>query len=188
MSSEPRESRPIANEPSTLAEAAERGETPAALPWTEVLPYLARAEAFWLATGDASGHPRLRPLFAVVTDGYLHFSSNPNAQKAKNLGAEPRCALAAHTDDFDLIVEGTSRRVTDSDDLSRVAATYRDKYGWPVTVVGDAMDAPYGAPTAGPPPYAVFRVLPRRAYAIGINDSTNARSTRWLFELGDGDN
>jgi hypothetical protein len=31
-SSEPRESRPIANEPSTLAEAAERAETPAALP------------------------------------------------------------------------------------------------------------------------------------------------------------
>jgi hypothetical protein len=77
--------------------------------------------------------------------------------------------------------------VTDSDELGRVAASYRDKYGWPVTVVGDAMDAPYGAPTAGPPPYAVFRVLPSRAYAIGINDSTNARSTRFLFDSGEGD-
>ena len=182
MSHEPRDSRPIANEPSTLAEAAERGETPAALPWSEVLSYLARAEAFWLATADRSGHPQLRPLFAVVTDGALHFSSNPNAQKARNLGVEPRCALAAHTDDFDLIVEGTSRRVTDSDELERVAASYRDKYGWPVTVVGDAMDAPYGAPTAGPPPYAVFRVEPSRAYAIGIHDRTNARSTRFVFD------
>ena len=181
MSTEPRESQPIANEPSTLAEAAERAETPAALPWSEVLPYLARAEAFWLATVDGSGHPRLRPLFAVLTDGYLHFSSSPRAQKAKNLGTEPRCALAAHTDDFDLIVEGTTRRVTDADDLERVAASYRDKYEWPVTVVGDAMDAPYGAPTAGPPPYAVFRVLPSRAYAIGITEGTNARSTRWRF-------
>jgi hypothetical protein len=170
-----------------LAEAAERSETPAALPWRDVLPYLARAGAFWLATADGSGHPRLRPLFAVVTNGYLHFSSNPSAQKAKNLGVDPRCALAAHTDDFDLIVEGTGRRVTDPDELGRVAASYRDKYGWPVTVVGDAMDAPYGAPTAGPPPYAVFRVLPRRAYAIGINDRTNARSTRFLFGSGDGD-
>ena len=184
-SSEPLQSRPIANEPSTLAEAAERGETPAALPWSDVLPYLSQAGAFWLATADGSGHPRLRPLFAVVTDGFLHFSSNPTAQKAKNLGVEPRCALAAHTDDFDLIVEGTGRRVTDPAELERVAATYRDKYGWPVTVVGDAMDAPYGAPTAGPPPYAVFRVEPSRAYAIGINDRTNARSTRFLFESDD---
>jgi hypothetical protein len=54
-------------------------------------------------------------------------------------------------------------------------------------VVGDAMEAPYGAPTAGPPPYAVFRVEPSRAYAIGINDSTNARSTRFVFDSGDGD-
>jgi uncharacterized pyridoxamine 5'-phosphate oxidase family protein len=88
-----------------------------------VLPYLAQADSFWLATADGSGHPRLRPLLAVVTDGYLHFSSNPNAQKAKNLGVEPRCALAAHTDDFDLIVEGTGRRMTDPDELGRVAAS-----------------------------------------------------------------
>jgi hypothetical protein len=182
MSREPRESRPIANEPSTLAEAAERHETPAALPWSDVLPYLARAEGFWLATADSSGQPQLRPLFAVVTDGDLHFSSSPNAQKAKNLKTEPRCALAAHTEDFDLIVEGTSRRVTDPDELARVAASYRDKYEWPVTVVGDAMDAPYGAPTAGPPPYAVFRILPSRAYALGITDDTNFRSTRWRFD------
>ena len=180
MRSEPRESRPIANEPSTLAEAADRGEEPAALPWSEALSHLAGAGAFWLATTD-SGHPRLRPLFAVVTDGFLHFSSSPHAQKARNLATDPRCALAAHTDDFDLIVEGTSDRVTDAGELERVAASYRDKYQWPVTVVGDAMDAPYGAPTAGPPPYAVFRVLPSRAYALGITDSTNFRSTRWRF-------
>jgi hypothetical protein len=180
VSIEPRESRPIANEPSTLAEAAERAETPAALPWSDALSHLARAGAFWLATADG-GHPRLRPLFAVVTDGVLHFSSSPHAQKAKNLATDPRCAIAAHTDDFDLIVEGTSHRVTDLNELERVAASYRAKYEWPVTVVGDAMDAPYGAPTAGPPPYAVFRVVPSRAYAIGITDGTNARSTRWLF-------
>jgi hypothetical protein len=183
VSSEPRESRPIANEPSTLAEAAERGEEPAALSWSEALSHLARAEAFWLATADGGGHPRLRPLFAVLSDGYPHFSSSPNAQKAKNLEQEPRCALAAHTEEFDLIVEGTCRRVTDPDELARVAASYRDKYEWPVTVVGDAMDAPYGAPTAGPPPYAVFRVLPSRAYALGITDNTNFRSTRWRFDL-----
>jgi hypothetical protein len=181
MTAEPRESRPIANEPSTLAEAADRNESPGVVPWSDALTHLAKAGAFWLATTDGGGHPRLRPLFAVVADGYLHFSSSPAAQKARNLEQDPRCALAAHTDDFDLIVEGTSRRVTDPDELARVAASYRDKYEWPVTVVGDAMDAPYGAPTAGPPPYAVFRLLPSRAYALGITEDTNYRSTRWRF-------
>ena len=65
--------------------------------------------------------------------------------------------------------------------LERVAAVYRERYGWPVTVVDDAMDAPFGAPTAGPPPYAVFRIEPIRAYAIGITDETNYLSTRYRF-------
>ena len=43
------------------------------------------------------------------------------------------------------------------------------------------MDAPFGAPTAGPPPYAVFRIEPIRAYAIGITEETNYLSTRYRF-------
>ena len=35
-----------------------------------------------------------------------------------------------------------------------------DKYGWPVVVEGGAFQAPYGAPTAGPPPYLVYEAFP----------------------------
>jgi Pyridoxamine 5'-phosphate oxidase len=178
---EPRSSTPIANEPSTLRHAADHGRQPTALPWAEVLDHLARADGIWVVTLDKDGNPHPRPVFAVVADDALHVSSSPAAQKARNLGQDERCALGAHTDDFDLVVEGTGRRVTAPDALERVAAAYRDRYGWPVTVVDDAMDAPFGAPTAGPPPYAVFRIEPTRAYAIGITEDTNYLSTRYRF-------
>jgi hypothetical protein len=37
------------------------------------------------------------------------------------------------------------------------------------------------SPTAGPPPYPMFRIEPTRAYAIGITDETNYLSTRYRF-------
>jgi hypothetical protein len=178
---EPRSSEPIANEPSTLAEAKERGDRLAALAWADALDHLSRADGFWIATLDRAGAPRIRPVFAVVADGGIHTTSNPAAQKARSLEHDPRCAIGGHTPEFDLIVEGAANRVRDGDALERVAAAYRDRYGWPVTVAGDAFDAPFGAPTAGPPPYAVFRIEPSRAYAIGITDQTNHLSTRWRF-------
>ena len=73
------------------------------------------------------------------------------------------------------------QRVALPEALEHVATVYRDRCGWPVTVVDDAMDAPFGAPTAGPPPYAVFRIEPIRAYAIGITDETSYLSTRYQF-------
>lgn len=179
--SEPASSDPIANEPSTLRHAAEHGRQLATLPWAEVLDNLARADGIWMVTLDRTGGPRPRPVFAVVVDGAVHTTSSPAALKARNLERDSRCAVGAHTDRFDLVVEGDARRVTETDALERVAKVYRERYGWPVTVVGDAMDAPFGAPTAGPPPYAVFRIEPSRAYAIGITEETNYLSTRYRF-------
>ena len=179
--SDPRSSAPIADEPSTLRHAADHGREPTALPWADVLSHLADADGFWVVTLDRTGSPCPRPVFAVVADGAVHVSSSPAAQKARNLRADSRCALGAHTPDFDLVIEGTGRRVTETTALEQVVDAYRQRYGWPVTVVDDAMDAPFGAPTAGPPPYAAFRIEPTRAYAIGITDETNYLSTRYRF-------
>jgi hypothetical protein len=48
-------------------------------------------------------------------------------------------------------------------------------------VAGDRLDAPYGAPTAGPPPYEVYAVAPEVVYAFGVDDEHAPRSTRWRF-------
>jgi len=63
-----------------------------------------------------------------------------------------------------------------------VGDAYRDKYGWPVTVTADgAFDAPYGAPTAGHPPYRVYELTPTVAYAFGTDNHLGERSTRYRF-------
>ena len=73
--------------------------------------------------------------------------------EARNLAADDNCALATSTDGIDFIVEGTAAHVTDHEVLERIAAAYHTKYEWPVTVIANSFDAPYGAPAAGPPPY-----------------------------------
>jgi hypothetical protein len=65
--------------------------------------------------------------------------------------------------------------------LHRVAEAYETKYGWPVRVRGGAFHAD-GAPTAGPPPYAVYRVTPVVVFGFGTEDDRyGPRSTRWDF-------
>jgi hypothetical protein len=65
--------------------------------------------------------------------------------------------------------------------LQSVRDAYEAKYGWPPEVRDGAFDAPYGAPTAGPPPYHVFRIEPEVVFAFGTGDATAPRSTRWRF-------
>jgi hypothetical protein len=62
-----------------------------------------------------------------------------------------------------------------------VAAAYRAKYNWPVSVVDGAFDAPYGAPTAGEPPYFPYRIEPRTVFAFVTDDAIGPRHTRWRF-------
>ena len=58
---------------------------------------------------------------------------------------------------------------------------YASKYGWPAAVKEGAFDAPYGAPTAGPPPYEVYVITPTVVYGFGTDDEHAPRSTRWQF-------
>ena len=151
------------------------------IPWSTGLARLSEARFYWLATSTPDGRPHVRPVLAVWVDGAMHTTSHPEARKAINLAHEARCSLTVTTDGMDVAYEGRARRLTDHDDLERLSAAYLEKYGWPTTVVGDAFDAPYGAPTAGPPPYEPYRVEPTAVYAFGTDDELGPRSTRWIF-------
>jgi len=53
--------------------------------------------------------------------------------------------------------------------------------GWPARVdeTGEALTAEYSAPSAGPPPWYVYRITPRRATALLTVEPGGA--TRWDF-------
>jgi nitroimidazol reductase NimA-like FMN-containing flavoprotein (pyridoxamine 5'-phosphate oxidase superfamily) len=168
-------------EPRT-ADAISGDATPptAPMPWSEAQRRLAGATFLWFAT-SAGGRPHVRPVLAVWVDGKLHTTSSPRARKARNLADDDRCSFSVTADSVDVVYEGTATRVTDPDHLQRVADAYRDKYDWPPTVVDGAFDAPYGAPTAGPPPYQVYEVVPSVVFAFGTDEDHAPRSTRWSF-------
>jgi hypothetical protein len=140
------------------------------------------AQAAVIATGSEPGTEPLsweevRRRFAKV-----YSTTSPGAAKARNLRLQPECSLAARSPGIDIVVEGPTSWVSDRPLAMEVAAAYDDKYSWPVTITDENMfDAPYGAPTAGSPPYRVYEVTPRLVYAFGTGDDLGVRSTRFRF-------
>lgn len=153
----------------------------AVIPWAEARDRLAASDFYWLATVAPDGHPHVRPVLAVWVDGALYSTTNPDTPKGRSLAAHPPCAVTTSTDGIDLVVEGVAARVLDDAALHRVAEAYRVKYDWPVTVRDGAFDAPYGAPSAGPPPYQPYAVTPTVVFGLGTNENFAPRSTRWRF-------
>jgi nitroimidazol reductase NimA-like FMN-containing flavoprotein (pyridoxamine 5'-phosphate oxidase superfamily) len=166
-------------EPRTAEAIGADATTP--LPWDEARSRLAEQTFYWFATPRPDGRPHIRPVLSVVFEGTLYTTTSPAARKARNLERDPRCSITANTGDLDVVVEGTATKVTDASRLQRVADAYNAKYQWPATVAGGAFDAPYGAPTAGPPPYEVYEITPVVAYGFGTDETLAPRSTRWEF-------
>ena len=147
-------------------------------PWATAARRLAEGQVYWLTTVGPSGRPHVRPVLAVWLDAALHFSTRATSRKGKNLLRAARCAIAVDSPPLHLVVEGEAARVSDEARLQRLADAYATKYGWPVTVRDGALYGD-GAPTAGPPPYAVYAVAPTTVFGFGADESFSA--TRWRF-------
>jgi pyridoxamine 5'-phosphate oxidase-like protein len=134
----------------------------------------------WLATINPNGSPHLTGVGAMFVDAAFWFESGDRTHKAKNLARDPRCALSVATSEFDLVVEGEARKVTDPATVAKMAARWAAS-GWPARVdeTGVALTAEYSAPSAGPPPWYVYRVVPRSATAVATVEPGGA--TRWVF-------
>jgi len=80
---------------------------------------------------------------------------------------------------IDLILEGEAARITDPPILERVATRYRE-VGWPAEVEGDAFTAPFSAPSAGPPPWQLYRFRFHTVFGVATTEPYGA--TRWRFD------
>jgi nitroimidazol reductase NimA-like FMN-containing flavoprotein (pyridoxamine 5'-phosphate oxidase superfamily) len=163
-------------EPATEQLYLTQDATPA--PWAEARGRLVDADLYWLATVRPDGLPHLVPILAVWVDGALHFVASPTSRKARNLARDAHCVITARKDALDLVVEGTAAKVSDKARLHRVAEVYMTKYGWPVIVRDGAFYAD-GAPTAGPPPYEVYKVAPTMTFGFPTDETFSP--TRWRF-------
>lgn len=169
-----------AAEAAVIATGAEPGTEP--LPWEEVRQRFSAERWYWLATMGPGERPQARPVLAVWLRDRVYSTTSPDAAKGRNLRLRPECSLAGRAPGIDIVVEGPTSWVSDRRVAEDVATAYDDKYDWPVTITEENMfDVPYGAPTAGSPPYRVYEIAPRFVYAFGTGDDLGVRSTRFRF-------
>lgn len=154
------------------------------LPWSRPHDLLASSPTrtditFFLGTVRPDGRPHSAGIGALWYDGDLYVTSSPAARKARNLAANPACTISVKLEGIDLVLEGTVSRVTDKQTLEQTAKLYREG-GWPAQVQGDAFTAPFSAPSAGPPPWYLYRFVFHTGFGVATAEPYGA--TRWRFE------
>jgi hypothetical protein len=165
-----------------------------ATPWADARARLEDPEpgrTYWLATVRPDGRPHVRPLLGLWLDDAFYFVTGESTRKGRNLASDPRCALTTSSTTLpalDLMLEGEARKVTDETTLQRVAAAYGSTIAWPLEVRDGAVVGP-NAPTAGPPPYAVYALMPMTVLGLpglagteqGEGSAGAFSPTRWRF-------
>jgi hypothetical protein len=94
------------------------------------------------------------------------------------MAANPAASISVRLPGLDLVFEGDAVRVTDRPTLDALAKRYNDG-GWPATVDGQALTAPFSAPSAGPPPWQLYRLELRNVYGVAGEEPHGA--TKWRF-------
>ena len=132
----------------------------------------------WLATINPDGRPHVTAVGALWAEGCFWFETGERTRKGLNLARDPRCTLSVATVELDLVVEGTARVVNDPEVVARRAAQWVSG-GWPTRVdeSGVALTADYSAPSAGSPPWRVYRLEITAATAVLTVEPGGA--TRW---------
>ena len=137
------------------------------LPWSWAVHRLERAHRYWLATTGADGAPHLAAVWGLWLGNSFQFSTGGGSRKARNLAADPRCAVTPELADEAVVVEGLASRVADPAELSTLLAAYRHKYG-------------SGFPD--PLQHPVFTVHPRVVFGIiEREEQFTTTATRWVF-------
>jgi PPOX class probable F420-dependent enzyme len=139
------------------------------LPWSWARERLERSHDYWVATTRPDGRPHIMPVWGVFVDGALWFSSSRGSRKARNLAANPACAITTDNAYEPVVIEGTAELVQD---LSAI--------GGFVTAVNDKYRTGYSIDFFNPAENACFRVRPGWAFGLIEADFTGS-PTRWVF-------
>jgi hypothetical protein len=142
----------------------------AAMPPTEA------AGRYWLGTVRPDGRPHMMPVGILWHDRAFYFSAGARTQKAKNMARDSHCVITIAAPSLDIVAEGVATKVKDDGKLQRLADAF-GAGGWHPTVKDGAFWHEYSAPSAGPPPWEVYEVIPTRLFGLATAEPYGA--TRW---------
>ena len=138
------------------------------LPWAWAVERLEGSHNYWVATCRPDRSPHLAAVWGIWLDGAFWFSTGGRSRKARNLAADPHCAVAPQDAGESVVLEGTAERVTDPERISRALVVYTGKYG-------------SGFP--GPEENPLFAVTPWLVVGLTEHDpGLSASATRWTFD------
>ena len=138
------------------------------LPWAWAAERLAASHEYWVATARPDGPPHLMPVWGVLLDGDLWFSSSPGSAKTRNLTARPVATVATDNPRQPVVVEGTVERVTAIGPIEVFARAANAKYDTDLSVSFFVENV-------------CFRLVFVRAFGLDESDFAGT-PTRWIFE------
>jgi hypothetical protein len=100
------------------------------LDWANVEDWLVEATEYWLATTRPDGRPHVVPRWGVWLDELFWYDGSPMTRHARNIAANPACALHLESGTTVTIIEGTSSFAEPilGELGDRLAAEYARKY------------------------------------------------------------
>ena len=151
--------------------------------WSRARDLLAKSgetpTTFFLSTTDPDGRPHAAGVGALWHDGDLYIVSGPQTRKTKNMIRSSACALSVSLSGLDLVMKGKAAKVEDLALLTTVTKAFHDG-GWPAEVKDGRIVAPYSAPSAGPPPWDLYRFT--FDTVVGVAGVEPYGATRWRFK------
>ena len=139
------------------------------LPWSWARQRLERSHDYWVATTRPDGRPHVMAVWGVWFDEALWFSSSRGSRKARNLAANPACAITTDNPREPVIIEGTAELVQAPTAIAAFTAETNRKY-----------QTDYSVDFFDPSANGCFRVRPRWAFGLAESDFTGS-PTRWVF-------
>jgi hypothetical protein len=135
------------------------------LPWKWAADRLKKSRQYWLATTRPGGAPHLMVIWGVWLEDGFWFSTGAASRKARNLAANPKCAIGTDDAGEAVILEGAVETINvQQAEFERFAAAYEKKYTWDVREMGQP----------------VFRFRPSVAFGL-YEKKFEATATRWSF-------
>ena len=164
------------NEPATELDARFSDADARPTRWEDTVRALETGELFWIATVRADGRPHITPLVAVWLDDAVHFCTGADEQKGVNLRTNPHVILMTGCNQWDrgldVVVEGDAVRVTDDQQLERLAQAWATKWDgqWQYEPGGGVFRHP-----DGPGEALVYRVESKKVLAFGKGTFSHTR-------------
>jgi hypothetical protein len=103
--------------------------------WQWALERLQSTRNYWVCTASPDGQPHAAPVWGVVLDGMLYFSTDTRSVKGRNLVTTGQVVVHLESGDEVVILEGNVERFNHTDDIAGLGSAYQEKYGIDVSTL-----------------------------------------------------